>query len=159
MPKIRLATPHDLPQIVTLDQALFGWYGAAESPAVIRARLAIFPAGFVVLEDDEEFLGYASSEKWLTRRSPALDEDPWQTHQSEGRIFCITTLALKPEAQGRRLGTHLLNHLLTLATEQGCTEMILETAHAAGFYLRHGFSQLAVREERGIKLVVLNRRL
>ena len=82
---IRPAIEADLPQIIALDQALFGWYGAAESPTVIRRRLALFPEGFIVLAKQGQVLGYGSAEKWLQQREPALDEDPSVTHHPDGQ--------------------------------------------------------------------------
>jgi hypothetical protein len=45
---LRPATATDLPQIIALDQAIFGAYGADEDPAIIQARLAVFPQGCLV---------------------------------------------------------------------------------------------------------------
>jgi len=158
-PFVRPATEADLTHIIALDQDLFGWYGAAEDPKTIEARLAVFPEGFIVLEEQGSFLGYGSAEKWLNYREPALDEDPFMTHHSEGRIFCITTLAVKKEGQGRGLGKILLDHFIGLAKEHACTAIVLETAHAVGFYLRQGFQQIGERQQREIRLIILQRQL
>ena len=99
---IQPAAMQDLAQIVALDQEIFGGYGAAESPTIIQARLEIFPAGCVVLHDEDSpaILGYLTTEKWLDSREPALDEDPRLTHQPEGQVLNITTLAIAPRQQG-----------------------------------------------------------
>ncbi len=151
---IRSATEADLPQIIALDQALFDWYGAAESPEVIRGRLAVFPEGFIVLAEGGQLVGYGSAEKWSGQREPALDEEPALTHQPEGQIFCITTLAVRASHQRQGFGKVLLDRLMVIAREQACTHMMLETAHAADFYRRHGFQQVGERYQRGIKLFI-----
>jgi ribosomal protein S18 acetylase RimI-like enzyme len=160
---VRAAQASDLPQIIALDQAIFGWYGADEDPAVIRARLAVFPAGFIVLEEVREeagaLVGYASAEKWTTAREPALDEDPHLTHDPAGRIFCITTLAVQKSHQGRGLGKLLLDRLIAIAKNEQCTRIVLETAHAEQFYRRHGFEKIGERTQRGIRLPILALRL
>lgn len=70
---IRQATEADLPAICAVDEEAFAPYGTAEEPAVFAARLAVFPAGFIVLEgnngDATTILGYGCSEKWGTERT------------------------------------------------------------------------------------------
>ncbi len=159
---IRQATLTDLPQIITLDQEIFGGYGADESPAVIRARLEVFPLGCVVLQetgsdiDIAEILGYLTTEKWGRVREPALDEDPRLTHQPTGTILNITTLAIAPAQQQRGLGAHLLAHAITLAKQEQCTEIVLETAGAERFYRRHGFIKIGERFQRNILLHIMS---
>lgn len=160
MAMIRQATAADLPPIIALDQAIFGDYGADEDPAVIAARLEIFPEGCVVLVEPETpqalpLLGYLTMEKWHTLREPALDEDPRLTHQPTGTILNITTLAVAPTHQQRGLGAQLLAYAVTLARHQGCTAIVLETAHAARFYERHGFVKSGERHQRDILLYIM----
>jgi len=162
MARLRLATTVDLPQIIALDQQIFGGYGADESPDVIAARLAVFPAGCVVLiednliqDDKEPILGYLTTEKWAGLRDPALDEDPWLTHQPDGTILNITTLAIEPSQQGRGLGGQLVAYAIDLAQCEGCTAIVLETAWAARFYEQHGFVKCGERRQRNILLYIM----
>jgi DNA-binding SARP family transcriptional activator/predicted ATPase/ribosomal protein S18 acetylase RimI-like enzyme len=163
--QLRPATVADLPQMIELDRAIFGSYGADEDPAVIRARLEVFPAGCVVLEETTVdgapgvLLGYLTTEKWATPREPALDEDPHTTHAPQGRILNITTLAVHPAHQNRGLGQRLLDEAIAIARREGCEEIILETAHAESFYLRHGFTKSGERRQRGIVLHIMNYKL
>lgn len=161
MAQIRPAITADLPQMVALDQQIFGSYGADESPAVIAARLAVFSAGCVVLteetpqNDTETILGYLTTEKWAKLREPALDEDPYLTHRPTGTILNITTLAIAPAHQGRGLGAQLVAHAIALAQQEGCTVIVLETARAARFYEQHGFVKHRERRQRGILLSIM----
>jgi ribosomal protein S18 acetylase RimI-like enzyme len=165
MATIRQATAADLPQIIALDQEIFGAYGADESPAVIEARLAIFPAGCVVLEEEtgngaqSPLLGYLTTEKWDALREPALDEDPRLTHRPAGVILNITTLAIAPHQQKRGLGKQLLTYAIDLAKQEACTEIVLETAWAEHFYARYGFVKIGDRIQRSILLHVMHYRL
>ena len=161
---LRQATLADLPAIVWLDEAIFGWYGAQESAEIIGARLAVFPAGCVILEEVDvaglpTILGYLTTEKWLQLREPALDEDPTLTHQEAGTVLNITTLAVAPGQQQRGLGAQLLNQAKRIAGLQGCRDIVLETAHAERFYQQHGFTKLGERTERGIALMIMHYRL
>lgn len=158
---LRQATTADLPQLITLDQQIFGGYGADESPEVIAARLAVFPAGCVVLTETPAqdgtgpLLGYLTTEKWATLREPALDENPRLTHQPTGTILNVTTLAIAPSQQRRGLGAQLVAHAITLAQREGCTAIMLETAWAARFYEQHGFVKLGERRQRDILLHIM----
>lgn len=162
MVTIRQATVADLPQLIALDQAMFGMYGADEDPAVIAARIAVFPAGCVVLEEDSVsdrspyLLGYLTTEKWDTLREPALDEDPRLTHKPTGAVLNITTLAVAPQQQQRGFGRQLLAYALALAQREACTEVVLETARAEHFYRRYGFVKLGERSQRGVLLHVMH---
>jgi len=158
MIQMRPANLADLPAIVALDQAIFGAYGADEDPQIIEARLKTFAAGSrVIVEgvEGETIVAYLTTEKWSTRREPALNEDPATTHQADGRILNITTLAVAPQAQRRGIGRRLLDAAREIAHSEGCTEIILETARAKDFYLAHGFSAVGVRYQRSIRLDVM----
>lgn len=131
-------------------------YGTAESTEVITARLAVFPDGFIVLTDQEGvILGYGSAEKWLYRREPGLNEDPFATHQPDGKVFCITAMAVKNSHRQQGLGTAILERLIAIARQHGCTEVILETTHAQRFYQNYGFQVLNERQQRDVSLSIL----
>jgi len=155
MIQMRPANLADLPAIVALDQAIFGAYGADEDPQIIEARLKTFAAGSRVIVEGEAIVAYLTTEKWLTRREPVLNEDPATTHQADGRVLNITTLAVAPQAQRRGFGRRLLDAAREIAYSEGCTEIILETARAKDFYLAHGFYTVGVRYQRGIRLDVM----
>lgn len=152
---VRPARATDLPLIIALDREIFGAYGADEDPAVIDARLAVFPQGCVVLEEAATFLGYLTTEKWAEVREPALDENPHQSHKSEGRILNITTLVVGSAFQQRGLGGYLIQAARAIAQQEGCTQIILETARAEAFYRKHGFTKIGERQQRGIQLHIM----
>ena len=152
---IRPATQADLSQVIQLDGEVFSFYGTAESPAVIRARQQVFPAGFVVAEADGHVIGYGSAEKWARIREPGLDEDPHTTHTPDGPVFCITGMAVAEAFRGQGVGTAMTNHLIEVARQQHCTIVVLETTHAQAFYVRLGFHPLDERQERGVLLTVM----
>jgi ribosomal protein S18 acetylase RimI-like enzyme len=160
---LRQATSADLPALVGLDEAIFGWYGAQESAEIIGARLVVFPAGCIVLAETDgagnsAIVGYLTTEKWLDLREPALDEDPNLTHQEAGTVLNITTLAVAPGQQRRGLGAQLLDQAKRIAISQGCRDIVLETAHAEHFYQQHGFIKRGERTERGIALTIMHYR-
>ena len=158
--RMRPAALKDWPDIVALDQEIFGAYGAQEEPAIIRSRLLTFPPGCAVLEGERGggrpfIAGYLTTEKWAELREPVLDEDPRESHRPDGRVLCITTLAVAPGCQNQGLGVRLLDRAVSIARQEGCAQIILETAHAERFYLRHRFRPAGVRTERGIRMAIM----
>jgi len=156
---IRRATVADMPQVIQLDFAAFSPYGTTESPKIIRARQQIFPEGFVVAESAGRIVGYGSSEKWPTMREPGLDENPYDTHDSDGSIFCITGMAVAEAYRRQGIGTAMTRRLIHIARAHGCTHVVLETTHAQAFYHRLGFEILTERQERGVRLSIMVKQL
>ena len=153
---VRKARDQDIPAVVEIDTEAFSPYGTAEKPETFQLRLTAFPNGFIILIADNEIAGYGCSEKWLTERQPGLDENPLVTHQPDGRIFCISTMAVKTKYRGRGYGLLILDKLMEIAHNEGCRKIILETTHAQGLYLKRGFKTIRNRIERGMPLDVMS---
>jgi len=152
---VRNARDQDLPAVVEIDTEAFASYGTAEKPETFQLRLTAFPDGFVILVADNEIAAYGCTEKWLTEREPALDENPLVTHNLDGRILCITGMAVKKKAQGRGFGLRILEKLIEIAHRERCQKIILETTHAQGFFLKRGFKTVQKRTEGGVSLEVM----
>ena len=153
---VRNAREQDIPAVVEIDTETFSPYGTAEKPETFQFRLTAFPNGFVILIADNEIAAFGCSEKWLTEREPRLDENPLVTHQPDGRIFCITAMAVKKKYQGRGYSLLILDKLMEIAHNEGCRKIVLETTHAQDLYLKRGFKTVRNRTERGISLDVMS---
>jgi ribosomal protein S18 acetylase RimI-like enzyme len=153
---VRNAREQDIPAVAEIDTEAFAPYGTAEEPETFQLRLTSFPNGFIILVAENEIAGYGCSEKWLTEREPSLDENPLGTHQPDGKIFCITAMAVKKKYQGRGYGLLILDKLIEIAHREGCKKIVLETTHAQGLYLKRGFKTVQQRTERGISLDVMS---
>ena len=153
---VRNARDQDLPTVVQIDTEAFAPYGTAEKPETFQLRLTAFPDGFIILVADNEIAGYGCTEKWLTEREPSLDENPLTTHNLDGRILCITALAVKKEFRGRGYGLRILDKLIEIARRERCQKIVLETTHAQGFFLKRGFKTVHSRTERGVSLDVMS---
>ena len=153
---IRNAREQDLPAVVEIDTEACAPYGTAAEAVTFQRRLTAFPNGFIILIAENEIAAYGCSEKWLTEREPGLGENPLITHQPDGRIFCITAMAVKLKYQKRGYGLLILDKLLEIAHNEGCRKIIVETTHAQGFYLKRGFNVVKNRTERGITLDVMS---
>ena len=152
---VRNARDQDIPAVVEIDTEAFSPYGTAEKPETFEKRLTAFPNGFVILVEDE-IAAFGCSEKWLTEREPGLDEDPLATHQRDGRILCITAMAVKKKYQGRGYSLLVLDKLIEIAHQEGCRKIVLETTHAQDLYQKRGFKTVQTRTERGTSLDVMS---
>ena len=153
---VRNARDQDIPTVAEIDAEAFSSYGTAEKRETFQLRLTAFPDGFIILVADNEIAAYGCSEKWLTEREPGLDENPLATHQPEGRIFCITAMAVKMKYRKRGYGLVVLDKLIEIAHREGCKKIVLETTHAQDLYLKRGFKTVQSRTERGITLDVMS---
>jgi len=153
---VRNAREQDIPAVAEIDAEAFSPHGTTEKPETFQLRLTAFPNGFIILIADNEIAGYGCSEKWLTEREPGLDENPLKTHQPDGRIFCITGMAVKTKYRGRGYGLLILDKLMEIAHNEGCRKIVLGTTHAQGLYLKRGFKTVRNRTERGISLDVMS---
>jgi ribosomal protein S18 acetylase RimI-like enzyme len=153
---IRNARDQDIPAVAEIDSEAFSPYGTAEKPETFLLRLTAFPNGFVILVAENEIAAFGCSEKWLNEREPGLDENPLKSHQPDGRIFCITAMAVKKKFRGRGFSVLILDKLIETAHAEGCKRIVLETSHAQDLYLKRGFKTVRTRMERGIAMDVMS---
>lgn len=152
---IRLVLGADLLRITEIDHEAFSPYVTAEEPGIFAKRLLTFPEGFIVAEYNGRVVGYGTSERWLTEREPTMNEDPLLTHEPEGKIFCITGMAVRKVFRGQGIGSALLARLVTIAQEMMCEKIVLETTHAQDFYLHHGFRIIRAKVQWEVKLTIM----
>jgi ribosomal protein S18 acetylase RimI-like enzyme len=153
---VRNARDQDISTVAEIDSEAFTTFGTAEKLETFQQRLTAFPDGFVILIAENEIAAYGCTEKWLTEREPGLDENPQVTHQPDGRILCITAMAVKKKYQGRGYGLQMLDKLMEIAHREGCRKIVLETTHAQGLFSKRGFTKVQSRTERGVSLDVMS---
>ena len=153
---VRNARDQDIAVVAGIDAEAFSDYGTAEKQETFQRRLDAFENGFIILVADNEIAAYGSSEKWLDEREPGLDENPFVTHQLDGRILCITALAVKKEYRGKGYGLLILDRLIEIAHQERCQKIVLETTHAQGLFLKRGFKTVQNRMEREVSLDVMS---
>jgi len=152
---VRNVRDQDISAVAEIDQEAFTEYGTAEKPETFQLRLTAFPDGFIVLIAENEIAAFGCSEKWLTEREPGLDENPMVTHQPDGRILCITSMAVKMKYRGRGYGLLVLDRLIEIAHREGCRKIVIQTTHAQGLYLKRDFATVQSRTEREASLDVM----
>ena len=152
---VRNAREQDIPAVAEIAAEVFASYGTAETPETFQRRLTNFQNGFIILVAENEIAAYGCSEKWLAEPEPGLDENPVTTHQLDGKIFCITSMAVKEKFQKRGYGLQILDKLIEKAQLEGCKKIVLETTHAQSFYQKRGFKKVRTRTEREASLDVM----
>jgi len=94
------------------------------------SELAQPTRSYVVALEENEVLGYFG----LFALAPEAD---------------VQTIAVSPKAQGKGLGSLLLNELISQALDRGCEQLMLEVRSdndsALALYARFGFVELTVR--------------
>lgn len=110
-----------------------------ESDAIPTERLALYPAGCLVLETDADVTGYTVSHPWQAGKPPALDHLLGQLPDHPG-TFYLHDLALLPAARGTGAATQAVGLLVALAARAGLPTMTLVAVNnATGFWQRQGF--------------------
>ena len=152
---VRNVRDQDISAVVEIDNEAFSDDGTAEKPETFQLRLTAFPDGFIVLIAENDIAAFGCSEKWLREREPGLDENPMITHKPDGRILCITSMAVKMKYRGRGYGLLVLDRLIDIAHREGCRKIVTETTHAQGLYLKRGFATVQSRTEREASLDIM----
>ena len=153
---VRNAREQDIPAVAEIDAETLSPSGTAENPETFQLRLTVFPNGFIILVAENEIAAFGCSEKWLAEREPVVDEDPFASHQPDGKIFFIKDMAVKMKYRGRGYGLVLLDKLIEIAHLEGCKKIIVETTDAQGLYLKRGFETVRQRTAGGIPLDVMS---
>ena len=153
---VRNARDQDIPAVAEIDIEAFAATGTMETPETFQLRLRTFPDGFLILIAENEIAAYGCSEKWLTEREPGLNENPATTHHIDGKILCITAMAVKSNFRGRGYGLLMLDKLIEMARRENCSQIIAETTHAQGLFLKRGFKKTQTRTEREVSLDVMS---
>lgn len=138
--------PADLPGVEAIGDRIHPAY--PEDAAVFADRLALFPAGCLVLEEGGVLAGYVLSHPWHHRTPPALNARLGQLPTNADCLY-IHDLALLPAARNRGAAGEILRHLARLATTMRLPAMALVAiAGTSGFWKRQGFTVVDAPELR-----------
>lgn len=110
-----------------------------ESWAVLGRKLALWPTGCWVLEDEEGLLAYLFSHPGRLDAPPLLHADLQLPERPDA--YAIHDLALHPRAQGRGLARLLVAQAEMQAQQAGLPAMSLVAVQgSAAFWSRFGFA-------------------
>lgn len=132
-------TATDLPAVMTTAAVAHPDY--PEGEAVFAERLALHPAGCLVLAGGEGLGGYVLSHPWRLGQVPALDS-LLGALPDDADAYYIHDLALLPSARGGGSASICVDRLAAHARAEGLARMALvAVGNSAGFWRRQGFRE------------------
>ncbi|HEV2620073.1 MAG TPA: GNAT family N-acetyltransferase [Acidobacteriaceae bacterium] len=136
MTEIRTCRPEDFEQIMPLLQQLW--------PDQILSRdllLAVYQRGLAL--DVQHYLCAVERDRIVAFCSMTIKNNLWQ----QGYLAHLDELVVNSADRGRGIGTRLIDAMIALARQAGCTRIELDSAMyrtgAHGFYQNHGFENRA----------------
>lgn len=113
-----------------------------EELEVLQSKWQASPQScYVMLNDEEQVVGYLLSHYWQTEKVPKLNEQVDYSAKSN-RLF-LHDLAVDPRAQSTGAGKALFNHLLELASQMAVKQILLiSMPNAIGFWQQLGFKDV-----------------
>lgn len=128
---IRRATPADLDALMAMERTIFP--DDAWTTEQMAQGLSSPYAHYVVVEHDEEVIGYAGA-----------------FHLPGDDVADIHTIAVAASARGHGVGAELFDNLLSWCATHGARRILLEVRSdnlaAQNLYQSRGFQTIAIRE-------------
>lgn len=134
----RAMTIADLPAVAEISALVHGRY--AESEAVYAERLALWPTGCFVWQQDGTTAGLLVAHPWYSATSPALGA--WLgAIPSDADSFYLHDIALLPDTRGRGAGSAATALIVERAQQAGFRDVSLVAVNGAeGFWTAQGFA-------------------
>jgi len=130
--------PADLPAALAVADLVHPRY--PEDPAIFAERLALYPAGCLVLMQGEEQIGYIVSHPWSYGEPPALNSLLGALPLAPSTYY-IHDIALLPRARGTGAAKTVIAHLADRAEALGLPNLSLIAVNdSVAFWQRHGFA-------------------
>lgn len=138
----RPARPGDAAEMLAIAARVHPDY--PERLEVFAERIALFPAGCFLLEDESGLpLGYALSHPWRRGESVALDTLIARLPDKPSCLY-LHDVAMLPQLRGQGHARSLVDRLARLAAQGGFTQLALTAIDgAAGVWERLGFRDAA----------------
>lgn len=138
-PSWRSMAAADLPAVMAAAAEVHPDY--PEGEAVFAERLALHPAGCLVLAGEDGLGGYVLSHPWRLGQVPALDS-LLGALPGDADAYYIHDLALLPGARGGGAASACVGRLAAHASAAGFARMALvAVGNSAGFWRRQGFRE------------------
>ncbi|WP_230461476.1 GNAT family N-acetyltransferase [Sphingobium sp. CAP-1] len=132
--------PADLPAVKAISDAVHGAYTEAE--AVYAERLALYPDGCRIFDQDGAVLGYLIAHPWRSDAPPALDT-LLGAIPATADIHYLHDLALLPAARGSGAGASGSAAAIAQAQAAGYKRvMLMAVGGADSFWERQGFARV-----------------
>jgi GNAT superfamily N-acetyltransferase len=137
-PYWRPMSPADLPAALAVADIVHPRY--PEDPVIFAERLALYPAGCLVLMQDEDRIGYIVSHPWRYGEPPALNSRLGALPLPPTTYY-IHDIALLPQARGTGAARVVIAQLVDRAGALGLPNLSLIAVNdSVAFWQRHGFA-------------------
>lgn len=138
MSQWRAMLPGDLTAVQVISDAVHGRY--SEDGAVYAERLALYPAGCLVLEGAEGVTGYLITHPWRRGAPPALNARLGAL-PAQPDCYYLHDIALMPAARGGGAGAAAVAAVLERTRSAGFAEVALVAINGAErFWAAQGFA-------------------
>ena len=146
MYSIRTATLADLDLVTKIEAVCFPPEQAATEDS-FRARLAVFPNHFLLLEQDGCVVGFVNGAVIDTRYIEDVMYEDAGFHDKNGAYQSVYGLNVLPDHRGRGLAHKLMDALIERAREEGRKGVTLTCLREKiGFYETMGFHSEGVSD-------------
>jgi ribosomal protein S18 acetylase RimI-like enzyme len=119
----------------------------AASKEKILTRIKTYPEGFVVLENDNEIIGFINS--GATDDVQLSDEEFKELigHDANGRCIVIMSVVVHPDYQGQGMASVLMKHFIEAMQNLGKEEIFLICqTELIGLYEKFGFELIGISD-------------
>ena len=131
----------DLPRVLTIADKCHPDH--PEDEAVFRERLALFPSGCSVLENDGHIVGYLICHPYLFGRPVDLNSLLGKIPSNTDVIY-IHDVSIDLGMRGQGLASEAVSHAKQLARKSGFGKLALVAVnHSQPFWAEHGFVRIS----------------
>ncbi len=155
--KFRIVEKSDIDYIMEIEQSSFSKI-VCEDKDVFLQRIETFKQGFIVMEYDNEVIGYICSEIW--EYSENVDRDKFtfghlikDSHKTNGNEIYISSMGILPKVRGYGLGKAMFEFFIKYISElvESPKSIILIVSenwkNARNIYINNGFKEICTFNE------------
>ena len=148
MIRFRTAVVADIDGIMEMEYDSFH-EEVREKRELFLERIQVFPEGFIIMEIEEKYAGYITSELWnfkeyRERRNFMINHSIKKCHDYNGKELYITSFAVKSEYRGKNYGKLMFEYFMDKMKEKyspNCISLIVAERweKAVDIYIKNGF--------------------
>lgn len=139
---IRSVKKEDLDRCYEIESVSYAGDEAASKDKILK-RIETYPEGFIVLENENEIIGFINS--GATHKVELSDEEFKELigHDPSGKHIVIMSVVVHPKYQGQSMASLLMNSFISSMRELGKSEIYLICqTELINMYAKYGFVHL-----------------
>lgn len=139
---IRIVNKMDLNRCFEIEKAAYAGEEAATKEKILQ-RIQTYPEGFIVLENNNEVIGFINSG---ATHKVALSDDEFKEligHDPSGKHIVIMSVVLHPSFQGKGMAGQLMESFIETMKQSGKADIYLICqTELIDMYTKYGFIYL-----------------